>query len=86
MILLFVTYFHSPIDKSFADIFPTRPLTNLKQGKPTAAHILLTCLFFPSVRITSIQVVGIDFLDLIGGSRSGILKSLRILTTAGLVV
>ena len=46
-------------------------LINLKVGKPTAAVILLTCLFFPSVSVSDSHEVGMFFLNLIGGILAG---------------
>ena len=44
--------------------------TNLKVGKPTAAVILRTCRFFPSVSVMHSQLVAISSLCLIGGVRA----------------
>lgn len=48
-----------------------RRRTNLKVGKPTDEVIFLTCLFLPSVNVILIHEVGIDFLNLTGGSLKG---------------
>lgn len=42
-------------------------LMSLSVGSPTAAVILRTCLFFPSVGVSCIQVSGTFFLYLMGG-------------------
>ena len=44
----FFKYLHVPIFKSFTPIFPILLLCSAKTFLPTASHIFLTCLFFPS--------------------------------------
>src|SRR5665213_926836 len=52
-------------------ILEMRYRSNRKVGNPATAVIFLTCLFFPSLRISLIQESGIFFRNRIGGFLSG---------------
>lgn len=52
-----VKYLHCPIFISFTSIFPILLLCNACTFFPTASHIFLTCLFFPSwIVISNLEI------------------------------